>query len=148
MNYYALDMRVSNIDHLNLSVRDFDETVAWYGRVFGFELVEESTQADGVRFGVLRAGESMLCIYEHAELEYVHCDQLRARGVHAICHFALRVPAANRAEWEAIVERENLELKFGGAIDYDNSTSWYVNDPTGWSIEVVLWTDDAIQFAG
>ncbi len=31
-------MNLKNIDHLNLTVANFDETVAWYGRVFGFEL--------------------------------------------------------------------------------------------------------------
>ena len=140
-------MKTANIDHLNLSVRDFDETVAWYGRVFGFELVEESTQPDGTHFGVLRSESAMLCIYEHADLEYVHCDKLRARGMHAICHFALRIPAAERADWEATVKRENLQLDFGGAIAYDHSTSWYVKDPTGWSIEVVLWHEDEPAFS-
>src|SRR6185503_12235140 len=28
-------------DHLNLSVKDLDETIAWYGRVFGFAVAEE-----------------------------------------------------------------------------------------------------------
>jgi len=140
-------MKISNIDHLNLSVRDFDETVAWYGRVFGFELVEESTQADGVRFGVLRAGDAMLCIYEHPALEFRHCDQMRAKGFHAICHFALRFGPDERAAWEQTVEHENLDLEYGGAIGYAHSTSWYVRDPTGWSIEVVVWHEDEPAFA-
>jgi catechol 2,3-dioxygenase-like lactoylglutathione lyase family enzyme len=140
-------MKVSNIDHLNLSVRDFDETVAWYGRVFGFELVEHSTQADGVRFGVLRSENAMLCIYEHADLEFQHCDKLRAKGFHAICHFALRFGPDQRADWEATVAREKLPLDFGGVIEYAHSDSWYVRDPTGWSIEVVVWHEDEPSFA-
>jgi len=147
MKYNAFDMRVSNLDHLNLSVRDFDETVGWYGRVFGFELVEESTQADGVRFGVLRSGDAMLCIYEHPDLEYEPCDRMRARGFHAICHFGLRFPPDQRDDWEATVKRERLDLDYGGAIEYAHSTSWYVHDPTGWGIEVVVWDGDEPSFA-
>jgi len=138
-------MKVSNLDHLNLSVHDFDETVAWYGRVFGFELVEETTQSDGVRFGVLRSEDALLCIYEHPSLEYVHCDELRSRGIHAICHFGLRI--GDREEWEATVARENVEVDYGGAVAFPHSTAWYVKDPTGWVIEVALWNDDTIRFA-
>ena len=137
-------MKISNIDHLNLSVRDFDETVAWYGRVFGFELVEHSTQADGVRFGILRSEDAMLCIYEHAELEHPSPDLLREKGYHAIRHFGLRI--RDREAWEATIAREQLSLDYGGEIAYAHSSSWYVKDPTGWSIEVALWEDDRIAF--
>jgi catechol 2,3-dioxygenase-like lactoylglutathione lyase family enzyme len=38
---------IRQLDHLNLTVSHLDETVAWYGRVFGFVLVERDVQ-DGV----------------------------------------------------------------------------------------------------
>jgi catechol 2,3-dioxygenase-like lactoylglutathione lyase family enzyme len=37
-------MLVSNLDHLNLSVNNFDETVEWYNKIFGFKLVEQGVQ--------------------------------------------------------------------------------------------------------
>ena len=37
-------MKVKHLDHVNLSVRDFDETVEWYAKIFGFVKVEESLQ--------------------------------------------------------------------------------------------------------
>ncbi|MFI5403950.1 MAG: VOC family protein, partial [Planctomycetota bacterium] len=61
---YAYVMTVTRLDHLNLTVRDFDETASWYGRVFGFEVVEKETDAQGRPWGVLRAGDALLCIYE------------------------------------------------------------------------------------
>ena len=137
-------MSVTQLDHLNLSVRDFDETAEWYRRVFGFEVVEENTDADGVRWSVLKAGEAMLCIYHHPELEFADCHELRRRGFHSICHFGLRI--TDRAEWEATVAREKLPLRFGGAVEWPNSTAWYVADPTGWQIEVAFWNDDEIRF--
>ncbi len=37
-------MRIKNIDHLNLTVADFDASVDWYNRIPDFELVEEDVQ--------------------------------------------------------------------------------------------------------
>ncbi|MBQ33981.1 MAG: hypothetical protein CMG32_03890 [Candidatus Marinimicrobia bacterium] len=56
-------MLVSKLDHLNLSVRDFEETVQWYNKLFDFTLVEQGIQ-DGVKWGVIRSNDAMLCIYE------------------------------------------------------------------------------------
>ena len=82
-------MKVKQLDHLNLSVSNFDETVGWYGRIFGMELVEDGVQ-DGVRWGVIKGGDAMLCIYEHADLKFRDADAMQKRGYHAISHFVLR----------------------------------------------------------
>jgi catechol 2,3-dioxygenase-like lactoylglutathione lyase family enzyme len=31
---------MASLDHLNLTVRNLEESIAWYGRVFGFKKVE------------------------------------------------------------------------------------------------------------
>ncbi len=136
-------MELKNIDHLNLTVADFDETVAWYGRVFGFKLVEEDLQ-DGLRWGVIRQGDVMLCIYEHSDCVFEDRFAMRERGLHGINHYGLRI--TNEAEWEAIIEREKLKVLYGGPISWAHSKSWYITDPTGWEIEVALWDDDTIRF--
>ena len=63
-------MDVAGFDHLNLTVRDLDESVAWYRRIFRFALVEQGVR-EGVRWGILRSedgrGSAMLCIYERPE---------------------------------------------------------------------------------
>lgn len=133
-------MITKNIDHLNLSVRDFDETADWYGRVFGFEVVERGEEPEG-RWGVLRAGDALLCVYERRDFVF---EDARGKGVHGMAHFGLRV--TDRDAWERTVAREDLEVAYGGAIDYPHSTSWYVKDPTGWGIEVALWNNDTIAF--
>jgi catechol 2,3-dioxygenase-like lactoylglutathione lyase family enzyme len=136
-------MPVKHLDHLNLTVRDFDESVDWYRRVFGFEKVEESVQ-DGIRWGVVRSGEALLCLYEHPELEHVDRFELRKRGLHGVNHFALRI--GDEKEWLATVARENVEVNYGGEVHWPHSRSWYVNDPTGWEIEVVRWQGDTVRF--
>ncbi|MCP4248877.1 MAG: VOC family protein [bacterium] len=137
-------MQVKQLDHLNLTVRNFDETVAFYGRVFGFELVEENVRDDGVRWGVIRAGEAMLCIYEHPGAEHLDRFTRLDRGLHGLNHFALRI--TDGAAFEAVARREGLELHHGGRVRYPHSDSWYVTDPTGYEIEVSCWHDDEIKF--
>ena len=44
-------MLVSNLDHLNLSVRNFEETVHWYNKIFAINLVEQGIQ-DGMPWGM------------------------------------------------------------------------------------------------
>lgn len=134
-----------HLDHMNMSVRDLAETIDWYGRVFGFELVEEAVCDDGTPMAILRAGDAMLCCYEHPDWEFVSNVERRRRRLHGVSHFALRI--TDRAAWEATVAREQVELQWGGApIRYPHSTSWYVEDPTGHGIEVALWDDDRVRF--
>ena len=137
-------MTVKQLDHLNMSVRDVEESAAWYGRVFGFEVVEKETDAQGRPWGVLRAGDALLCVYEKPELEFEDSDQRQGRGVHGVNHFGLRI--ADREEWEATMRREGIVPGYGGPVRWPHSTAWYVQDPTGYEIEVALWDDGEIRF--
>ncbi|MGH7162979.1 MAG: VOC family protein [Planctomycetota bacterium] len=134
-------MGVRQLDHLNLTVKSYDETADWYRRVFGFEIVEEAI-TDGVRWGVLKSGEAMLCVYEHPERRFV--DDLEERRIHGINHFGLRI--TDREAWEETVRRESVEVDYGGPVRWPHSTAWYVSDPTGYTIEVALWDDDSVRF--
>lgn len=136
-------MHLKNIDHLNLTVANFEETVAWYGRIFGFELVEEGMQ-DETRWGVIRQGEVMLCIYQFEDGRFEDRFALREMGLHGINHFGLRI--TDRKAWEGTITREDLKVLYGGPIRWAHSTSWYVTDPTGWEIEIALWDGDVISF--
>jgi len=136
-------MHLKNIDHINLTVADFDETVAWYGRVFGFKLVEEAMQ-DETRWGVIRHGDAMICIYEFPECQYEDRFVQRAAGRHGINHFGLRI--TDRQAWQNVIEKEGLTVLYGGPVTWPHSTSWYVTDPTGWEIEVAVWQQDTITF--
>ncbi len=136
---------VKHLDHLNLSVRDFDETAGWYNRVFGFEVVEKGTY-DGQPWGVLKAADAMLCVYQHTELKHEpDADAVARAGFHRIAHFGLRI--TDPKAWEATVKREKIEVHYGGAYPWPHSTSWYISDPTGYTIEVALWDDDKPQFS-
>ena len=132
-------MQIRNLDHLNLTVRNFDEAAAWYERVFGFTVVERDTMDDGLPWGVLRAGDSMLCIYERPDHVFLDRFELRERKLHGMAHFALRID--DEPAWLETVEREGIEVLYDGAVKWPHSTSWYIKDPTGYEIEVVRWHD-------
>jgi len=136
-------MQLKNIDHLNLTVTDFDATVAWYRRVFGFELVEEDLQ-DDIRWGVIRQGDVMLCIYQYPDCRLEDRFALRKMGLHGINHFGLRI--TDGKAWEQTLAAENIEVLYDGPVRWPHSTSWYIVDPTGWEIEVALWDKDTVTF--
>jgi catechol 2,3-dioxygenase-like lactoylglutathione lyase family enzyme len=137
-------MQVKHLDHLNLSVRDFEETAGWYGRVFGFEVVERGMY-EGQPWGVLKSGDAMLCVYQHPELSRApDSDDLAEAGFHRISHFGLRI--TDRKAWEATVKREKIRVLYSGAVRWPHSTAWYISDPTGYEIEVALWDDDTPKF--
>jgi catechol 2,3-dioxygenase-like lactoylglutathione lyase family enzyme len=136
-------MTVTHLDHLNLTVRDFAETAAWYGRVFGFEVVERETDAQGRLWGVLWAGDALLCVYEKPDFSFEETDVRQARGAHGINHFGLRI--RDRGAWERTMEREGI-VPDGGPVSWPHSTAWYIQDPTGYEIEVALWEDGEPRF--
>lgn len=136
-------MGLAHLDHLNLSVNDLEETTAWYRRVFGFEPVE-SGDSGGVPYRILRAGEALLCIYEHPGFTQLDDGERARRGLHAINHFGLRI--TDPAAFAAHLARERIPVAYGGAIRYPRSTSWYLVDPSGYELEVAAWDGDRVGF--
>jgi catechol 2,3-dioxygenase-like lactoylglutathione lyase family enzyme len=136
-------MIVKHLDHLNLSVADFHATADWYARVFGFEVVEKGTY-NGQPWGVLKAGDAMLCVYQHPGLAEPDADAVEKAGFHRVAHFGLRI--TDRTAWEATVKREKLTVHYGGVYEWPHSDSWYISDPTGYTIEVALWHNDRPSF--
>lgn len=137
------------IDHLNFTVRSFDESAEWYRRVFGFEIVERQVD-NGLPWGVLRSeggkGQVMLCIYEAPNRELLDRFAQRDRGLHGLAHFGLRIH--DEAAWMETLEREKLDVLYDGVVDWPHSKSWYIKDPTGYEIEVALWNGDQVSFDG
>jgi catechol 2,3-dioxygenase-like lactoylglutathione lyase family enzyme len=138
-------MQVTHLDHLNMSVRNFDESAEWYARILGFKVVERGV-IDGITWGVLRSGDATLCIYQHPEFSSPTDEAQINAAVHHVRHFALRI--TDRAAWEATVKHENLHLEFGGLVTWPHSLAWYIRDPSGYSIEIALWNSGSPDFTG
>lgn len=133
-------MNVRNLDHLNLTVKNVDDSKKWYHDLFDFNEVESGVRS-GVRWSILRSGDAMLCMYEHPELE----EPDEANGsTHKIYHFGLRI--TDREQFEQRIKQHKVPVEYGGAIRYPHSWSWYVSDPTGYEIEVALWDENTVKF--
>lgn len=134
-------MNVSNLDHLNLTVQNLDQSALWYKNLFGFSEVERGKRGS-VSWRILRSGDAMLCMYEHPEL--ADPDSNEGQN-HKIYHFGLRIK--NPADFENRLRRFNVQVEYGGAVRYEHSWSWYLLDPTGYEIEVAHWDDDQVRFS-
>jgi len=136
-------MSVKHLDHLNLTVTNLEASLDWYRRLFGFVAVEQG-KWNGQPWAIIRSGQAMLCMYENPKREFVDSEKREARAIHGVNHFSLRI--TDPVAWEAVAKREGIHIHYGGAYRYPHSTSWYVNDPTGYDIEVVAWDEDKVRF--
>jgi len=132
-------MTVRNLDHLNLNVQNLAQSIRFYRDLFGMEPVESGADSGYGEWAILRGGDAMLCLYERPEFQLR--DNVRARELK---HFALRLESADGLA--AKIEALGLSLGYGGEVRYAHSRSWYVTDPTGYEIEIVVWDDDDVRF--
>ena len=132
-------MKIRNLDHLNINVRDLQQSIDFYRSVFGMEVVESGPDSGYGIWAILRGGDAMLCLYERPDFELRAAMRERE-----LKHFALRVESA--AGLEAHLRDLGLQLGYGGHVSYAHSDSYYVTDPTGYEIEVVAWHDDQVRF--
>ena len=132
---------IKSLDHINLTVKNLKESIEWYKNTFDFELKEEGIY-NGAPWGIIKSGEAMLCIYEHPEFEALH--EPRKHGTHGINHYSIRIQ--DKEAWLERIQEQNLKINYGGVVNWPHSESWYVNDPTGYEIEVVKWNEEKIQF--
>ena len=119
------------LDHVNITVKNLEESMEWYGQLFGFKKVEDGVNQLGRKWAIIAYEDSMIGMSEHADRE--GGDKIDKKH-HAIYHFGLRVP--NAQEWRKKIKDKNLKLYDGDEIEYEYSRSWYVHDPSGHEIEV------------
>ena len=93
---------------------------------------------------MIRCNDAMLCIYEAQDLFLPNKLEMKKKDLHYLAHFRLRI--TDKESWENIITRESLPLLYDGVIQWPHSLAWYINDPTGWEIEVVYWENDTISF--
>lgn len=136
-------MQVKHLDHLNLTVRSLEETRDFYQRCFGFEVVEAGVSR-GTPYQILASGDAVLCAYEAPDRKDPRQEIPGAPLRHTINHLGLRI--TDRAAWEAKIQSEDLDIHYGGPVDFPYSVSWYLSDPTGYTLEVALWDQDRLRF--
>jgi catechol 2,3-dioxygenase-like lactoylglutathione lyase family enzyme len=130
------------LDHVNLTVSDLEQSIYWYSKIFGFSEVEKGVGTKGQHWSIVASNDSMIVMTEQKDLK--PADTKNTEGKHRIYHFGIRV--SDEKAWEDRIKTFQLELNYGGAIEYPYSRSYYVNDPSGHEIEVSVSQQEKLQF--
>ena len=124
------------IDHVNISFKNLEDSIAWYKNVFAFEVVVRDLFPVGTKRAILNNNDFMICLAEFANFENsLHWARKVVEQPNCqIHHFGIRI--TDLEQWKKQIEKYSLKLNYGGAVQYKNSTSWYIQDPSGHEIEV------------
>jgi lactoylglutathione lyase len=122
--------KFNGMDHLNLMVKNIDETVNFYNKVFNFEIKEEGiSQKSGNRFAIIgRTNKGMLCIYEDLNFDNTSSN---------LGHIGFNIDYK-----EGMIKylKENdikvIHYQESGVVNYPESSSIYIEDPNGYEIEL------------
>ncbi len=125
---------VKRLDHLNFSVDNLDESIQWYGRVFGFAEKERGVFR-GTPWAILQSHQAILALYERKGAEFLSSQQQKERKLHGFAHIGFTID--DEDAWKAKIQSEHIVIDH--EWEYPHSHSWYLNDPTGHEIEVVKW---------
>lgn len=118
-------LKASAIDHVNMKVRDLKESIEFYKYLFGFEIKqEENPNKSDAPSKIIGNDTIKLCMYEDF--------QMSPEG--GIAHFGFNI--TNFDEIISNCEKHNVEILYGGYVQFEKSRSVYIKDPNGYEIEL------------
>lgn len=118
-------LRATIIDHLNIDVRNFDETRNFYEKIFGFRMLADQSKERNCQ--IIGNEHIKLCIYE------VHTLEL-GQGLN---HFGFHIE--NYDDIRKVCEDNDVPILFEGTEKvWEKSKSLYIEDPNGYEIELSL----------
>jgi catechol 2,3-dioxygenase-like lactoylglutathione lyase family enzyme len=116
------------IDHLNISVKNLEQSVKFYHDLFDLKVEESGLAQDGSPYKIIGLNDFHLCMYEKPELSSAQIASS------PIDHFGFRID--DKAAFLERCKERGLQFNYGGEIPYKVSSSWYITDPSGYEIEV------------
>ena len=115
----------TSIDHVNMKVKNLEQSVEFYKNLFGFEVKQDDNPNKIDAPSKIIGNDSIkLCMYEVPDMS--------PEG--GIAHFGFNISNFN----EIIKKCEELGVKilYGGIVDWEKSKSIYIVDPSGYEIEL------------
>ncbi len=114
------------MDHVNMNVKNLAQSVEFYKKLFGFEIRKDDNSPNklDVPSKIIGNDSIKLCLYED--------PQMSASG--GIAHFGFHI-----ANFDQILNKckeLNVEVLYGGPIEFEKSRSVYIRDPSGYDIEL------------
>jgi catechol 2,3-dioxygenase-like lactoylglutathione lyase family enzyme len=129
-------LRLMGIDHVGLTVRDMDETLAFYQRLGLTVLRTSGPNADGERSAVIQAGGQELNVFSRPELAATEPGSGTRPGI-GIDHFCLTVEAGSIEEILADLTQAGIAVA-RGPVKRRDGTALFVHDPDGTRVELQL----------
>ena len=121
-------IRITHLDHVNFRVRDLEESIGFYGQLFGFVVKERGVRDEQLWAIAGLAGAAYLCLY------LLPAEELSDQGLR-INHFGFHVDGFDQLKEK--LQAENVEIMYeGDVIDWEHSRSFYIKDPSGHEIEL------------
>jgi len=123
--------QVKRIDHVALTVRDVQRSIAWYHDVFGLERRHKETWGD---YPVMMfAGDTALALFQ-ARGPVSDAPDHRAAAI--MRHVAFQVDRANFQKAQETLRARGIEFAFQ---DHAISHSIYFRDPDGYELELTTY---------
>ena len=115
----------TSIDHVNMKVKNLQQSVEFYKNLFGFDIKQEKNpnKADAPS-KIIGNDKIKLCLYE--------IPDMRPEG--GINHFGFNISNFDRVLDKC--KKLNVEILYGGPIDWEKSRSVYIKDPNGYELEL------------
>ncbi len=110
----------TTIDHINMVVKNLEESVRFYHDLFGFEVKQEQPEWNSKIIGTEHI---KLCLYEDASFD----------PGNGIKHFGFHIE--NFDEIEKKCSEFGVEMPYG-TVNWGSSRSIYIIDPSGYEIEL------------
>ena len=115
-----------SIDHINMNVKNLDESIAFYKNLFGFEIRKDDNSQNKLDAPSKIIGNDSikLCLYEVSDMS--------PKG--GIAHFGFSIE-----NFDDILQkcREfDVQVLYDGPIDWEKSSSIYIVDPSGYELEL------------
>ena len=116
-------LHVSGIDHINLQVRNLNESCDFYSSLLGFVLLEDVPESKG---RIIGGATAKLALYENPNLD----NEAKSGFSHISFHIN------NFHDCEALCSSLGIDMSYGGAVVWQKSRSIYIKDPNGYEIEL------------
>lgn len=131
-----MSVKINGINHVAISVADFEESIAWYERVFGFTVVDRSEiPGTGIKVSHMSGPGFLLEIFCAPDANplpasrRVPNEDLMTQGNK---HFSFGVDDAHKAKDE--MEAMGVDIAF--VAEVDGTYGVFIRDNTGNLIEI------------
>ena len=119
-------LKATAIDHINMKVKNLEQSVKFYKELFGFEVKVEDNSPNklNVPSKIIGNDSVILCLYEVPDMS--------PEG--GITHFGFHV--RNFEQVSNKCKELGVEILYGGEVTFDNSKSVYIKDVNGYVVEL------------